>query len=749
MSGDTIDLIHGYIEKTLSEEQTAEMLELLRTDRDFRAEWIEYMENESITWELGQQKLLSIQESDTPARIVRGRPVRTGAVRRSWVRSLIGPVAAAAVLGIVVGLLRTGRETPAPGTDPALAALVERAAAARTVVDIKAMDEDVRKAYGMELARGDECRLPTMMGLGIATAITGNVREDRQAKDLRFVLGKAAGIGQAATAYFDVDFMSVAEAAVSNMTAADREKVRELYAGARRAAEERKYDDWHRGHNALMKLAGKLKSMELARASAFEMAYVTFYERGLAYDVKLRMAGLVEATSPDELPPTSGSWVKGGDWVQYIRSELMSEVERMAAVEKSLQDNVNLDLNRRFKGKWSWGTVEDMKKMLGDWYTSVRQDKVTTDHCIFWMKIPPFREAVITGQARVRDMKENLPDDKALFSMAVCFPTRTVVNWSSSDVSAELARYWNLKERWSWFRIHYSYEDDGVWSMKSWRWLEGNQPRDLRTIDEGLLPQRTMTSLNREDTVSFSHDKRVGKPAVGSFGFHAVNCAAEWRALGIQVIRPAGIPAGAVEEEPESGKVLFADDFEKGLGDWTAGVVGKEAVEGSLTVTEADTPGGRSKIMLLDCGKVPGETLAAYLKPRAIAEAVTLEADICLEKTYRKNWTWSLSCWVPMKDTVVEELWRNHRVSDKLRKEGAWIHYRRDMITREEDGKYVVYLTSYLDGDLNSQVRMITEKDPRLSYLIWFSARDVKVGLDNLTIKTMTPDPNWKPMKKE
>jgi hypothetical protein len=97
----------------------------------------------------------------------------------------------------------------------------------------------------------------------------------------------------------------------------------------------------------------------------------------------------------------------------------------------------------------------------------------------------------------------------------------------------------------------------------------------------------------------------------------------------------------------------------------------------------------------------------------------------------------------------VDEIYRNHNVSNKLRKEGSWIRYRRDMITREENGRYAIYLTSYLNGELNSQVRMTTAKDPRRNYVIWFSARDVRVGLDNLTIKAMTPDPDWKPMKKK
>jgi hypothetical protein len=104
---------------------------------------------------------------------------------------------------------------------------------------------------------------------------------------------------------------------------------------------------------------------------------------------------------------------------------------------------------------------------------------------------------------------------------------------------------------------------------------------------------------------------------------------------------------------------------------------------------------------------------------------------------------------VPQKGSEVTELYRSKKVSDKLRKEGVWIRYRRDLITRKEGDKYAVYLTSYLNGQLNSQMRMRSVKDPRNKYLIWFSARNIRVGIDNLTIKRLVPDKNWKPMNEK
>jgi hypothetical protein len=282
-------------------------------------------------------------------------------------------------------------------------------------------------------------------------------------------------------------------------------------------------------------------------------------------------------------------------------------------------------------------------------------------------------------------------------------------------------------------------------------WREGHQPLDVRTADETLLPEKTEWPIDRELATVVHAISKTDRPMPASLGFHTMNSAVQWRALGIEVIRGIDGKAVGAKPAPKDGEVLFSDGFEEGIDNWTHAVDGQKGVfPDQVEAVETDTPKGRSKVMFLDGGKVPGKKLAAYLMPRIAAEAVTMECDIFLEKTYRRNdWTWSLSCWVPLRGSQVDEIYRNQNVSNRLRKEGAWIRYRRDMITREENGRYAVYLTSYLNGELNSQVRMTSKNDPRRKYRIWFSARDVRVGLDNLTIKAMTPDPNWKPMKKK
>ena len=77
MSGDELDLIHAYIEKTLSEEQTSQMLGLLRTDADFRARWVEYMET-AATNERSQVYCASVTQT---------RPLDEAQV--AWVRGVL------------------------------------------------------------------------------------------------------------------------------------------------------------------------------------------------------------------------------------------------------------------------------------------------------------------------------------------------------------------------------------------------------------------------------------------------------------------------------------------------------------------------------------------------------------------------------------------------------------------------------------------------------------------------------------
>ncbi|MFC1671968.1 hypothetical protein ACFL01_02410, partial [Planctomycetota bacterium] len=428
---------------------------------------------------------------------------------------------------VAIGVWVLSGRVPVGTSDAGLAGLVRRAASARTVADLRALHELARAAYEKELARGDDCNLVKLVSLGTSTAVTGNPRLDRQAKDLRFVLARAVEAGRGeATAMPGFHLMSVADAAVTDLGLEKRRIVREKYAAARKLAGAGNYEDWHQHIQEMQALLQVPEGRMVSDALSLELLLVTYFERGMAYDVKLRLDHYLKSR-PDVV----------GVGVNYFVSEVLPMAERDGMREKELQSALDFNVSVKKNGMWKWDTPKTAMDMYGEWYVLLSQLKVDNLEAVFCLKRPVFQEAVVTGQVRLLKMSDSLSGSDGVFGAGVFFLTRELVKWSVSDSTAQGERHYaenhqDMEKRWRWFRIHITYQGDGVWVKEHASWLEGRQPFGLRRAGYVL------SAADRERAMSVGGDTTEGRPGIGLFGFKTNKSAVEWRGVGIEVIRP-------------------------------------------------------------------------------------------------------------------------------------------------------------------------------------------------------------------
>jgi hypothetical protein len=567
-----------------------------------------------------------------------------------------------------------------------------------------------------------------MITLGIGTSITARPRQDRQTDDLRFVLDQALRADEAArAASSEFELMPVAHAAVSSPFSLEEARaIRKGYARGREEAREGFYGPWHEINAAIYLACLRRKEYRLAAVLAFELAYVTFYERGLASDVKQRMPRL-QTGDLSEVP-----------FVRYFVENLLPVVEPLAREELRLESNIDFESRTSFgAGTWTVGDVweYDHGRPLEPYYKGVKVNRATKRDTGIYFRSPRFREAIITGQAHIHTIDSSVSPNARLWGEGLFFPRKRGADWYMHASSRGRAIAWNLKTRWYWFRTHYTYEGDGVWSQRSWTWLEGHQPHDLRSIDESRLPPTKATGKTpRHVTFTAFHGTTKNRPDWAVMGFKSVQAGVEWRALGLEIIRPAdgGTPAA---------RVLFRDDLEKGLGHWRGSVSGKPGKKNDhLSAVDLDTPRGGSKVLRVDCAGAGRNTmLTASLRTPIKSSAIALECDMLLEKTYGKEWYWEVSCSLPEEGMTWEQIYRSKDTIKMAEKVGTWWRYRREFTVVPKGSKYVVHLKSYIDGKMNSHYRVETSYNPENRYHIWFGVKNARMALDNMRITDLVP----------
>jgi len=554
-----LELASSYVDGTLSEEETRQLEDLLRSDEAARARFEELLDIQGlITAALASpdvkdaviERILREQTARRKKKVLWaiGKPGPARPARRRRVAPLYWSAIAASVL-IAVGLLWHGTR-PEPD---ALDRLIAMAADAHTTQDLRSLHEDTMAVYRAEYARGDDCRLRKLFNLGLSCAVTGIPKEDRQTEDLRFLLRQAKlSLDRASvkTAAFRLPRLcTVAEAAVTRLGRADHSYVRETYEKARTAVATGDFDLYEQlyldAHNAL----GRLKQHELAHLLTFESMYIQYYLRGLP-------------GSEAALENVQKTWLTHWPYRIHFDKHLAPRMKRRIALCRELAADIDFSpaLQHRAGGRWlvgSQGGAADGKMIPG--WTIVKQTDPDTDNARILLGKQFFEEAILTGQCMFGEGEpgfSNLPNMRLLIHGG---PGRNATTWGAGINNAD-GDGTPLPKRWTWFLVHFNHEGSGRWRQSLWSWYEGEQPHGFReVVDPSLIP----TSLMAYSTAT---EKPIPPPA--GIGLGTRRAAVTWRALGLRVLRPA--PGAKKKGTWVDGPVIYQEYFEKGTDDWKA-----------------------------------------------------------------------------------------------------------------------------------------------------------------------------------
>jgi len=463
-----------------------------------------------------------------------GRTARTGPISLRDRRSRhVAPIPmfsyltrAAAVIIVVVGgyiFLKPQDATRAPD----LAQVISRAAAAETVADLRAMHNDVRAVYLAERARKKDHNPVALMTLGTSSGITGNPKDDRQAEDLRFALDLAqkAKDAERPAAAFRFDLMPAAEAGAPELTLEEKNVIWKSYAAARDAAEHRYYDRWWEKLGDIAQLISRTDRKDItgpiADAHAFELICLTFYERGRARSAKLYMDAYMETS---DYP-----------CARYIRSHLKPIIDRAAAKAAALEANLDFrNIKRYGNGPVEVGTGPGAYQGNA-WRVVSRNEPGVKDAGVFFPK-PKFREAVLTCLTKITNYDEKAPDNETVWGAGVAFLMKQDVKYSVIGCNAKSVKTWDLKNLWLWSRVHMKYAGDGRWDLSIHNWVEGEQPRNIRSLKTEGLQAQTGSDRKANRAMSYWTTSSEGRPERAMLTLHA-DAALDWRMIGLEVLK--------------------------------------------------------------------------------------------------------------------------------------------------------------------------------------------------------------------
>jgi hypothetical protein len=505
----------------------------------------------------------------------------------------------------------------------------------------------------------------------------------------------------------------------SGLSPGDRDTVRSAYLSARMAAEDLKYDEWHKRLAVIGQVCKKGEDPEkvlAAELSMFELFYVTFYDRGLASAARKWSNNWLSAI-PDD---------KNLRFTKYLGSVLKPEIERRAKVEDDRIAALDFRSRRVFDRRpWRFTPGKSNRdNPMG--YAEAHLVKPVKQEILYFAK-PQFQEAVVTGQVLLRESRTPTPDEWHMTGCGigrqteggVCDVSSVCTMGQGNTISAA------VRDRWRWFRMHADHRGNGKWFLRYWIWLEGRQPADIRSVDSGVLPptqREHIPSFDKDGITRTGHERDVlnFSPTAGA-GLMGQYLTASWRAVGVEVIRRPGDP-------------IFSEDFEKGLGKWTEHI-GGEKIESRdhLSTVQIDTSRGRSAVLRVDCAKAPDKLVIA--RPPKIIEgkSIVVECDARLEKAYEGGNSSRWHLLVHFSSTGTREMLYD---SPRPVAPGTWVRYRRELVVKKEAGAWTVHTAGYVNGKLRRRTKITLDSfDGR--FLLSLGVRNSMTVFDNLVVKEL------------
>jgi hypothetical protein len=381
--------------------------------------------------------------------------------------------------------------------------LADRAGAARTVSDLRALKEPVRAAYLAELARGGECAPLRLLNLGLAAAIVSNPREDRQAEDLGFALARAATAG--ADPFPDRRISG---------------GICEMYGQARADAADHRYESWHTRLTSVYELCRSAGAEQLCDAAILEFVYVTFYERGLPY-------------GPDEITTAFPGWGSSSAACRHFDTGVLPSMADAARTQRRMQRAIEIVKGGRLldeNGKWQAGRQQPAAGAIfrPPDISGVFQQNRSADRTVCVFDSPRFEEAVFAGQVMARPGR-----------------VRDGFNVMWYLYFKEIDRTWgvaitrvprSMEGRWMWFRVRFHRREDASWDAELVMWPEGVQPHDLWMLEDPLSEDALSGGSSMKS--NSRRNKWKDLPRGASLALSTTKTGAVWRAVGVRIIRP-------------------------------------------------------------------------------------------------------------------------------------------------------------------------------------------------------------------
>jgi hypothetical protein len=278
--------------------------------------------------------------------------------------------------------------------------------------------------------------------------------------------------------------------------------------------------DWQKHMSSLIELAGKRGWDDLYDILTFEQMYVTYYQRGLASPVLERRQGE---------PPAAGDPA----FRDYLDHTLLPLIEWSAAREKALAENVTFEITAtEFPRNSRWTALEpgEPPKVSADpWMRmgEVTQHKVDAPFAMAQLGEYTFSEAIFTAQVKVHEIAKGREKEARLGEYILFDPEESDSNMGTMTVKP-------APNQWIWVRVHFTYQGDGAWRFLTWARAEGGQPHDFRSLRDEDIPEDAWVL---ED---YSPDAGLGPlPERAAIALGTKYMSATWRALGLEIVRPA------------------------------------------------------------------------------------------------------------------------------------------------------------------------------------------------------------------
>ncbi len=505
MDNDDRSLLIRYFSGGLDEKDTVCLRNLLLEEPGVLDRFVDYARREAMLSE--HMQAMDAVEFKPEAR--RRRPARI-------VWRLPAAIAAALMLAVcgIVYLSRSGDVT-APA-DVALAVLIEKAGAAKTVEDMEGLRKAVREAYEGEYDCGSRCNLMKLFGLGLARAITVNPKVDRQVEDLRFALERARAAGRT-VARLPLETMTMAEAA-GGLSEMELLKVRDEYHRARTAAVDLDYNEWHARLLKVHSFCLQGGEEELADALWLEYFYVGFFERGRVY-------------SKNAVNGFAGDWKSSLPGRAYFDRKIAAVMDPAAQRATALAANVHAKYSTVLpSGKWDFGVYESggVGRFAPPEMEVITQTDPNAKGTRMFLNTPLFEEAIFAGQVRINALPEGgRAEGRQGLSWHIWFDKAGGRTWGigMSEVPEILVG------PWLWFRVRFVHLKNGRWKSVMTVWVEGRQPYGVRD----LVPE-----THFDDTICVHHESESPGtlPGRASVSLGTNRAAATWHGLGLKIIRP-------------------------------------------------------------------------------------------------------------------------------------------------------------------------------------------------------------------